>query len=378
MNRSTGIPHVAILLPYILATTTSATEYKATLLPAAEYNYSEANGVSNSRVVGVAAPAGGGFGHAMLWNSMSNSPIDLNPAGYRFSRAIAASDNIQVGYGEGPSTDHYDHALLWTGTAESVIDLHPAGFNFSYLYDATQEYQVGFASIGPPGPDSQALMWHGTAASAMMLPVPSGYWSTRAVAAHGDSQVGSGLTTITGTYGYHALLWHGPAASVIDLNPPGWAGSVALAVNGGSQVGIGNPGVDGPYHAMLWNSTAAGAIDLTPNDSFYSEATDVANGIQVGWGSGATVDGEIHALLWNGTAESVVDLHQSLSNLGLRFHGSEAWGVADNGTIVGTAYTDQSSYAVMWTPILEPSTFSLLTIATAILGRCRAHRFSIQ
>jgi hypothetical protein len=58
-------------------------------------------------------------------------------------------------------------------------------------------------------------------------------------ATSGDQQVGVG--------GGHALLWRGTAASMVDLHPRGFVSSMATAVFGGQQVGMGElpPGPTG-------------------------------------------------------------------------------------------------------------------------------------
>jgi hypothetical protein len=217
-----------------------------------------------------------------------------------------------------PGNDN-GHALLWNGTAASVVDLHPAGFNFSGA---------------------------------------NGVW--------GGSQVGAGRGPATG-FSTHALLWNGTAASVVDLHPAGFLGSVASDVWGTEQVGWGYD--QGAYnHALLWHGTAASVVDLHPAGYGRSWAYAVSNGIQVGYADSG-------AIAWSGTAERAVNLHQFLPGLGQNFTSSIAYAIDSNGTIAGSAGTAGRLYAVIWTPIPEPSAAVLFCCglaAATILHRRRS------
>jgi hypothetical protein len=89
-------------------------------------------------------------------------------------------------------------------------------------------------------------------------------------------------------------------------------------------------------------------------------------GQQVGGGAGTATGNLPHALLWSGTAESVVDLHPFLAGLPINFTESNAAAIASDGSIVGTAGDGISTYAVLWTPVPEPSTAVCLACGLAI------------
>jgi hypothetical protein len=82
----------------------------------------------------------------------------------------------------------------------------------------------------------------------------------------------------------------------------------------------------------------------------------------------------IHALLWTGSAASVVDLHSYVTDFGADFKGSLAYGIADNGSIVGYAYGEGFVNAVIWIPIPEPSSCALWGCAIIAATGPRRHR----
>lgn len=65
------------------------------------------------------AVATGADYHAVMWNG-SKAVVDLHPAGYTRSAAVAVAGGKQVGY----ATSGSSHAMLWCGTAASAIDRH--------------------------------------------------------------------------------------------------------------------------------------------------------------------------------------------------------------------------------------------------------------
>jgi hypothetical protein len=210
---------------------------------------------------------------------------------------------------------------------------------------------------------NHALLWSGTSASAVDLH-PPGFTETKAAGVSGASQVGWGFGSAT--IGLtHALLWNGTAGSVVDLHPVGYLSSFAEDVDGNTQVGWG----DG--HALLWHGTAASIVDLHPVGYFNSFANEVLGDRQVGYGS---IDANNNrALLWNGTAESVVDLHDLLADLPVTLESSYATGVSEAGAVVGWGYDTDSgnSYAIIWTPVPEPTTGALTCLALIGAGALR-------
>jgi hypothetical protein len=211
-------------------------------------------------------------------------------------------------------------------------------------------------------------MWNSTAESAVDLHPPEFSQST-AVAVSGNSQVGDASTFRVA--GVRALLWHGTAESVVNLHPAGFQSSHAEGVSGDFQVGWANREAFSSVHAMLWNGTAESMVDLNPASHLASAAYDISGNIQVGVGIGYSSGGFYHALRWNGTAESVVDLDPFLDDLPIQVWSSAATGIDSNGNIVGYGEVgDGVYYAVMWTPVPEPNSVVLLVsgLITAIVA----------
>jgi hypothetical protein len=178
---------------------------------------------------------------------------------------------------------------------------------------------------------------------------PATFQSSVANDVSGPLQVGRG--TLPGDVS-HALLWAGSASSVVDLHPSGFDQSYGEAAYGGQQVGWATVAGTTLAHALLWNGTAGSVVDLNPAGHNYSIASDL-----------------------NATMQ--IDLHQYLADLPLLTDGSVATGIAEDGTIVGTAFGKNNElYAVIWTPVPEPCSSIAIVIgqAAALLfnRRCRA------
>jgi hypothetical protein len=346
----------------------------------AGYTYVEATGVDSGQQVGW-----GQMGdypalteHAILWSGSASSIVDLNPPGYGGSDAYAVYHGQQVGDAwTGPvgRMGSWLHAMLWTGSADSYVDLTPnAQRAVASATDGThQGGRVG--GSWSSGGYWHASLWSGTAASWVDLN-PGGYVDSTVWGMGGDQQVGS--ATVGQVFGFqHAILWRGSAASVIDLNPAGSSGSIAWATDGNQQVGVGLNRSQQDDKALLWSGSAGSVIDLTPSTFLSGAAYGVAGGHQVGYGDTGSAQ---HALVWAGSADSFLDLHTFLPANALW---SKACAIDASGNIVGTAsFTTpgqydgsgqplQEQHAVMWVPVPEPATLSLLALGGLLVARRR-------
>jgi hypothetical protein len=346
----------SICLVFLFGPLVTAANYNVVLLEASEFEETQGLSISGNTQVGLARNQAGPE-HAYLWNGTTESGVDLHPAAFVYSAAFDVAGDQQVGHGYLRLSEPYSqqHALLWNGSAETAIDLHPG---VAEQYDASQAVgtsgvaQVGWASNSGI---SHAMLWHGTADSATNLNA-SEFFSSRAHGISGSDYIGS-ANYLTGSA--HAILWHGSVDNYVDLNPPGYIYSVGVNISGSTQVGGGIP-VPGSLHALLWRGTAESFVDLHPPGYSISNAVGLAGNIQVGFGRPVSSQFFNHALLWEGSAESVVDLHSFLPS---DFSESEASDVSENGVIIGTALRAGHRYSVLWTPVPEPRTFTLVLLA---------------
>jgi hypothetical protein len=334
-----------------LAAPAFAVKYSVTMLQPTGYTYSAGTAAITGNQVGYGS-ASGNPNHALLWSGTAASAIDLTPAGYSESlaNAIVATGGVPREAGEGTLVSGTPpHALLWNGTAASAIDLNPVGFDTSTVYGISTTNQVGSGFSTPfTNASTHALLWSGTAASVVDLN-PTGFVSSRALGTSGLIQIGQATNAANQT---HAMLWASTKASAIDLEPAGYGNTFGTAIAGNNQVGYGSLSGSGNVHGLLWHGSAASVVDLNPTGFTNSYINAVNGNTEVGSGSFVDTTPHTHALLWTGTAASALDLQQFVTaELGSNFIGSEADGIADNGTIVGRV-TDASfvSYAVIWKP----------------------------
>ena len=242
--------------------------------------------------------------HALLWNG-SAAAVDLHPTAlpYNFSRAMGVRDGEQVGYvssfaypyGDSIGYHTTSHAVRWTGMAASAIDLHPAGYDASEAL-ATNGLQEGGWGYMAAGPSMHALLWYGNAGSFTDLH-PAGYTDSKVTALTATQQVGEGWV---GTPFYpgsvrHALVWSGSADTVVDLNqylPAGYTQAVATGIDAnGNVVGyayntfVQGPGVPPDAVAVIFapgQAPAASLASITLTPSNVAPGTDVQGVVSLG------------------------------------------------------------------------------------------------
>lgn len=190
------------------------------------------------------------FQYAYVWNNGVATSLAPTIVGYPYSKAIGVRSGQQVGYmssvpypyGETFSYHAGSHAVLWAGTAASAVDLNPAGFGASEALATNGTQQAGWAYNALPA-SQHAALWTGTAASFVDLN-PAAYNDSRITALTATQQVGDGWVGPMGAPGSvrHALVWSGTPESVIDLNqflPAGYTHAVATGIDlNGNVVGF--------------------------------------------------------------------------------------------------------------------------------------------
>ena len=139
--------------------------------------------------------------HATLWSGGTTAAVDLHPGNplFPFSYAMGVKGGEQVGFeslsGYPTTVDSgwelATHAIRWAGTAASAVDLHPAGFDASRALATNGTQQGGWGYI-TAAVSSHALLWNGDAAGVIDLH-PAGFDSSRVTALNGTIQVGDGF-----------------------------------------------------------------------------------------------------------------------------------------------------------------------------------------
>ncbi len=153
---------------------------------------------------------------------------------------------------------------LWSGSAASVVDLNPAGYSDSAALAISGSQEVGYGELGPSS-QPHALFWNSSAASAILLK-DTGFVSSEATGVSNGKIVGFGVINVPIQGGYepidHALVWTSPDAKPIDLSftlPPvadGLSSSQATSINAnGVIVGWGGS-TNGTTLATIWTPTA--------------------------------------------------------------------------------------------------------------------------
>jgi hypothetical protein len=252
------------------------------------------------------------------------------------------------------------HAVLWQGPSRTLMDLNPAGWDRSQALATSGEWQAGFVYTALPGTD-QAAVWHGSAGSFTLLH-PAGALESQATAADGVYQGGwvhlsAGVT--------HAAVWAGTAQSMIDLNPPGASGSDISGMFGGQIVGEVSYGIGS--RAAMWPSLTSPFIDLTPPGITYATLSATCGSAQVGYLSSNQFPG---AAIWFGTAASYTPLGPYLP---AGYQNSIATSVAFDGHeyIVG-GYAENIStgnfQAMVWIGVPAPTSLTVLVAGGVALG----------
>ncbi|MDX2132380.1 MAG: hypothetical protein SFY69_10040 [Planctomycetota bacterium] len=200
-------------------------------------------------------------------------------------------------------------AAVWSGSPGSYVNLSPAGVPNLFASAALGAHagvQVGYiAVVNDEGDDfSLAAMWSGTPQSYVDLH-PPGFEQSRALAA--DSTTQAGWVTVNGVP--RAALWTGTPASYISLHPTGPTQSIITALDGETQAGYASVGFS---HASLWRGTPESWVDMHPvqvPEISVSAVLGAHNGQQAGWAIYGPASGGIsHPALWTGSADSYVDL----------------------------------------------------------------------
>lgn len=294
---------------------------------------------------------------------------DLGTLGGTYSWAYGINDSgeiVGVSYAAGNATWN---AVVWNGT--TITNLSTLSGGFSAAYAVNNAGQV--AGISRPSNSAggwQSTLWNGSVGTD--LGSLGGEISNEAYAnaINNSGQVVGGSHT-AGNLAWHATLWTG--ASVIDLGTLGGNISNAYSVNESGQV-VGNSTKTGDplpyYHPTLWNGTTP--IDLgTLGGTYGGTATGINDAGQIVGDSYTNGNAALHATLWAGG--TITDL----GTLGGAH--SEAYAINDSGQIVGAASTTSNDWvAVLWNGATAIDLNSLLDASSVADGWILQSAFGIN
>jgi hypothetical protein len=146
--------------------------------------------------------------HALLWNGTSTA-IDLSPtnlSGFSGSVAYGVFGGKQVGAGGLVGSTNQD-ALLWNGSANTAVDLGPAGYSRSAAMATNGQSEVGWGYGPATNQAIHALLWNGTNVPIdLQALLPSGYYSSHALSIDANGDV-FGYATDNTNYDLHAVEW---------------------------------------------------------------------------------------------------------------------------------------------------------------------------
>ena len=278
------------------------------------YAFAYCLGVDNNEQVGFGRTSDAfvATSHAHLWRNSMFSAFDLHPLGVnQYSRAYGTRAGIAVGYtsaldyayGEFPAYHATSRAYRWSGTAASAVDIHPAGYDASEALATNGTQHGGWGYLASGAAPQHALLWTGDGNNVVDLH-PDGFTTSRVNGLSSTMQVGEGWIGTPWTAGSvrHALLWTGTAAGVIDLNqylPAGYThaaasgidadGTIAMYAHNDISFSSQLPGAPADAIALLLVPGPAPAVQIS-SVAVNPAPITLANGDSVGVSPGTPVD----------------------------------------------------------------------------------------
>ena len=306
------------------------------------YTFSGAKGMGyNSFALGPVA-------HPFAWNVTTNAMTDLNPSGYD-GAFISGADGVQE-VGIGYTSDHKTVGLVWNGLSNKPIQIFPTGLLQVILNAVDNGFQVGDAT--PVTPVIQhPFVFNGTNSAVDLL--PNGFLAGGALCISGN-KIGGYVQPTSMTDPRQAALWpFHTSVSFVNLQPVAYTASAVQGISPDQQVGYGvttqkdTDGGDFVSHALLWTGSAASVVDLNPSDKVGSFANAVRNGVQVGQFYNLNLTNIYMACVWKGTAASMVNLDALIP---FDHMGSLASAIDDQGIIYGTYIARGEYHSIAWIP----------------------------
>lgn len=352
---SAGLSQSAHALPSYTLTQLNALETGVNGL-----SQSYASGINaNGQVVGhVFAP----FSHsrAVLWDTGSNTPINLGTLGGNSSHATAINDNGVI-VGDSYITGNTQvKATIWQAGITAPTALGDLG-SHAYAKDINNAGQaVGMAYINNR---YDAVYWQNESVAPINL-TPFGANSDSANAINDSGQL-AGTIYVGGVF--EAAFWQSSTNNPNLLGTLGGNnGSVEGINDNGKVVGHSNKPSEN-IHAFSWQVGDSSLTDLgTLFGAGSSYANDINTGGQiVGSSAGDVAGGPQHATLWQSGATSPIDLNTLVAMpFGYLY---EAVGINDAGQIIANA-TNGRAFLLTPTVASIPLPAPIWLFGSAIIG----------
>ena len=287
-----------------------------------------------------------GRSHAFLWDTNGSVRELTMPTGYV---SCGVLDMNGVGQCAGYATDSAgnDHAVAWDALGNPVL-LNTSNSLYSSAWSINIYGQiVGYS--GASNGDNHAIIWD-IEGNPNDLGQTNGWSYSRAYGINDSGQ-------IVGENQNGAFLLFG---TVTNLGARvGSSDSNAMAVNNsGDAVGFVRSPNDANY---LWKSTGDVVTMQAFLDSYNTRClsiNDIAQAVGLCFLSSGSFPftSASHAVAWTPTGE-ISDINPSTMT------SSSAYDINNSGWIVGGCSNGANSYAVLWTPVPEPS-----SIAAFVMG----------
>jgi probable HAF family extracellular repeat protein len=348
-NRLTSQIATAIFL-LTLSGFSIAGAYKATLLS----SNSVALAINNGGMVAGLSGGGSYYGaYVTIWNGSMTTV--LGPGS-----AASINDFGQIG----------GDLTAWSGAP-------PVSWNTGFRARGINNSGQVVGSWNAPNSTGHAALWNGTTLTDLgLLDGTDSNAPLRDSNANDINNAGqivghSSTALASGGYGMHATIWNGTKAT--DLGTiEGWQNSFANAINDSGDV-VGWSHTVGFQHATLWKDSTA--IDLGTLGGNFSRANAINDKGQVVGYSNLIAGYNEHphrATLWNGTVPTDLNTYLDPSMVGAGWVLNEAYGINEEGTVVGFAYNsitnERSGFILSLSAVPEPTTYALMLVGLGLIA----------
>ncbi len=335
-----------MICPTIPLLAASVGLYQLTDLGSVTFPHSLANDINaNGLIVGQALQEAPGLeSRAVVWSE--GVPTDMGTLGGTQSTALRVNDANQVVGWSYVNADAYYRGFIWSDGA--VTELGTLGGASSGASGINQTGEVVGWSFLSDEWTTHGFVWRGGPLEDLGR-LSTDYRNTMAFDLNDSGRVVGYAYKLMPQYASKAVLWDDGA--IAELDDLGGTQALAYSVNtAGTIVGWSNLPGDDSAHATLWTD-GEGVVDLGVLGGNYTNSSAVAiaaNGTVVGASSDPDVAEDSRAVIW--VDREIEDLNELVSN-GEGWLLTAAYGVAENGAIVGLATTaGDLVHAVLLTP----------------------------